>query len=196
MPKSITTSRPRVQRMAIMVAGITAVSIFSTAGLAQAAESTAVSTATASTATAIAGDPEINLSEQEVQQLEAQFSIIESIPDSVLQAGDDATRAYLILEGVVAYTGKGKEVTQPVPNGWWETAKCAAAIATFIGSNLVVASKLIKIKQYISALGGIKKAAGLMLRASTWSERLAIGGNALVGLAAEILGYSMIRNNC
>lgn len=79
---------------------------------------------------------------------------------------------------------------------WWEIAKCVAAIAWLIGSNIVIVAKLIKIKQYIAALGGIRRAAELMVRASTWEERLRIGGGALVGLASEVLGISAVRNNC
>lgn len=79
---------------------------------------------------------------------------------------------------------------------FWDIAKCVAAIAWLIGSNIVIVAKLIKIKKYIAALGGIRRAAELMLRASTWEERLRIGGGALVGLASEVLGISSVRNNC
>lgn len=81
------------------------------------------------------------------------------------------------------------------PN-WWSIAKCTAAIVAFVGMNLVSVSKLLKIKKYIAALGGFRESAMLMLRASNWEERLRIGGGALVGLAGEILGYAVIRNNC
>jgi len=79
---------------------------------------------------------------------------------------------------------------------FWSIAKCAAAIAAFVATNMLVVSKLIKVKQYINALGGFRRAAELMLRASTWEERFRIGGNALAALAAEILGFALIRNNC
>jgi hypothetical protein len=78
----------------------------------------------------------------------------------------------------------------------WQITKCAAALTWFVGSNIVIVSKLIKIKQYINALGGFRKSAELLLRASTWEERLRIGGGALVGLASEVLGVAAIRNNC
>lgn len=90
------------------------------------------------------------------------------------------------------------DVTFPVvaDPSLWQITKCAAALTWFVGSNLVVVSKLIKIKQYINALGGFRKSAELLLRASTWEERLRIGGGALVGLASEVLGVAAIRNNC
>ncbi len=78
----------------------------------------------------------------------------------------------------------------------WAITKCALAVTAFVGSNLVLASKVIRVKQYIAALGGFRRAAELMLRASTWEERLRVGGNALVGLVAEISGFTLIRNNC
>lgn len=196
MPASILVSRPSVQRLAIVVAGLTAATVFSSAGLAHAADASAARSVSASAVTVAAEDVELNLSEQEVATLEGQFAIVDSIPDSVLESGNAATKEWLIMEGFLSPTADGKDYTQPVPEGWWETAKCAAAIATFIGTNLVSASKLLKIKKYIKELGGIKKSAKLMLKASTWSERLQIGGNALVGLAAELLGYSLIKNNC
>ena len=82
------------------------------------------------------------------------------------------------------------------PDGWWQDTKCALAIATFIGTNLVTAAKLLKIKEYIEALGGVAEAAELLLRCSTWAERLSVGGTALVNLCAEILGVSLIKANC
>ncbi len=79
---------------------------------------------------------------------------------------------------------------------WWSIAKCAGAIATFVGTNMISVSKLLKVKKLIADLGGIRRSAELILRASTWEERMRIGGTALVALAGEILGYSLIRNNC
>lgn len=66
----------------------------------------------------------------------------------------------------------------------------------FIGTNIVSAAKLLRIKKYIQALGGVRKAAELLLKASNWEERLRIGGGALVGLAAEFFGFYLITNNC
>ncbi|WP_255294889.1 hypothetical protein [Bacillus sp. AFS041924] len=79
---------------------------------------------------------------------------------------------------------------------WVRIAKCSGALALFVGSNLIAASKLLKIKKYISALGGFTEAASLLLRASTWEERLRIGGTALVGLAGEITGATGVWAAC
>ncbi|MGG3691866.1 hypothetical protein [Heyndrickxia ginsengihumi] len=77
------------------------------------------------------------------------------------------------------------------PN-WSKIAKCSAALALFISSNLFAASKIIKIKKYIKALGGLGEAAKLLAGATTWEEKLKIGGTAFAGLAAEITGVASL----
>jgi hypothetical protein len=130
------------------------------------------------------------LSDTDAASLEWAFGAILNIPDDVLQAGDLATNKWFVDNG---YKVAGGEVSTL---GFWDTLRCAAAIVAFVGTNLVSATKLFKIKKYIEALGGFREAAELLLKASNWEERLRIGGGALVGLAAEILGIPMIVNNC
>jgi hypothetical protein len=79
---------------------------------------------------------------------------------------------------------------------FWHVTRCAGAIAWFLGTNIVVPLKLLKIRRYVQSLGGIRASASLMLRASTWTERMNIGGGALVGLAAEVAGVAAIQDNC
>ncbi len=71
---------------------------------------------------------------------------------------------------------------------WVAIGACAAALTWFVGSNLFVAAKIIKVKKYIKALGGFKEAAKLITKAATWEEKLRYGGSALKNLAAEITG--------
>jgi hypothetical protein len=120
----------------------------------------------------------------ETASLERTFRGIRLMPEDVLASGDNATEQWLVENGYRVQEGPRGNIHP----GWWETAKCAAAIDASIGTNVVSAAKLLKIKKYLAALGGFKKAAELLLKGSTWEERLRIGGNALVGLAAEILG--------
>lgn len=122
------------------------------------------------------------------EQLNRTFSAILACPDSVIEQGANATEAWMKTHGYLT--------TEMAPDGWWQDTKCALAIATFIGTNLVSATKLLKIKEYIEALGGVAEAAELLLKCSTWAERLSVGGTALVNLAAEILGVSIIKDNC
>ena len=125
------------------------------------------------------------------------LTTILSIPDDILLAGDNATAAYLkpLLPNNPIHPGEDP-TSGPANLDFWDTLKCAAAIVAFIGTNIVSAAKLLRIKKYIEALGGVRAAAELLLKASTWEERLRIGGGALVGLAAEFFGFSLITNNC
>lgn len=143
--------------------------------------------------------------------VEKAFSIIDSIPDEVLEKGDDATDKWLIAHGHRTPNSKKTPPTlrrDPIQNreagsiadlverSFWSVARCVGAITAFIASNAVGAAKLLRIKKYIKALGGIRKSAKLLLKASNNQERLKEGGEALLLLAGEILGTSSIANNC
>lgn len=73
---------------------------------------------------------------------------------------------------------------------WVAIGACSAALVWFVGSNLFVAAKIIKVKKYIKALGGFKETAKLVAGATSWEEKLRIGGSALRSLAAEITGVT------
>ncbi|PGZ48261.1 hypothetical protein COE56_20360 [Bacillus anthracis] len=79
---------------------------------------------------------------------------------------------------------------------WVKIGKCSGALAAFVGGNLIAASKLIKIKKYINALGGFGEAAKLLVQAATWEERMRVGGQALVGLAGELTGATGVWAAC
>lgn len=81
----------------------------------------------------------------------------------------------------------------------WQVTKCVAAITWVIGSTVFAAAKIVRIKRYISALGGIRSAATLLIGATTAAERQALGKstlNSLMNLASEILGISSVQDNC
>ena len=89
--------------------------------------------------------------------LEHVFDIISQIPESVLEEGDDAKNAWLAAHGhreskrdLVAVDARDLET-----RGVWDVTKCAGAIAAFIASNAIGAAKLLRIKKYIDALGGV-----------------------------------------
>ncbi|MCY9339954.1 hypothetical protein MOF28_16575 [Bacillus haynesii] len=71
---------------------------------------------------------------------------------------------------------------------WAKIGACSAALAWFIGSNLFAAAKIIRVKKYIKELGGLKETAKLLAGATTWEEKLRVGGSAFKSLAAEITG--------
>uniref|UniRef100_UPI00402AA794 hypothetical protein n=1 Tax=Bacillus sp. DX2.2 TaxID=3073452 RepID=UPI00402AA794 len=79
---------------------------------------------------------------------------------------------------------------------WAKIGRCASALAVFVGSNLVAVSKILKAKKYIKALGGFKKSAELLLKASTWEERLNVGGTALANLGAIVFGTDQVNRHC
>lgn len=79
---------------------------------------------------------------------------------------------------------------------WRKIARCASALAVFVGSNLVAVSKILKAKKYIQALGGFQKSAELLLKASTWEERLNVGGTALANLGAIVFGTDQVDRQC
>jgi hypothetical protein len=147
-------------------------------------------------------DHTFNMTPTDFATLQWALDTILSIPDSILLAGDNATSQYIQTHSPYTssplYTSFPSAAGSPdlADLGFWDTLKCAAAIVAFIGTNIVSAAKLLRIKKYIAALGGVRKAAELLLKASNWEERLKIGGGALVGLAAEFFGFTLITNNC
>ncbi|RPA71458.1 hypothetical protein BJ508DRAFT_419912 [Ascobolus immersus RN42] len=121
--------------------------------------------------------------------VEDAFAFVESIPDSVLENGDFALNFYLIGTGVKSPSGA-------VEGLQGDAGSCALEIAKFIALNVVQVAKILRIKKYIAALGGAKQAAQLLLRATTASERLRIGGQALKDLFAEISGVNSLVKAC
>lgn len=67
----------------------------------------------------------------------------------------------------------------------WQVTKCTASIITAV-------VPIAKAGKYVKDLGGIREAAELLVKAGSWSELRAVAP----GLATEILGISLIENNC
>ncbi len=78
----------------------------------------------------------------------------------------------------------------------WQITKCAGAISWAVGSTVFAGTKLLKVKKYIKALGGIRTTAKLLIGATTTAEKFKAGGSALVNLASIIFGIDSIKNNC
>ena len=135
---------------------------------------------------------------------------IDEIPDNVLEKGDEALHQWLVEHGNRAGNEKLKRDNNSNAENLgllergelvaratlWRIAKCVAAIVQLLGTTAIPAAKLLRIKKYIKALGGTKKAVELLLKATTRAEKLKVGGQALVALAAELLGISTVKNNC
>lgn len=74
---------------------------------------------------------------------------------------------------------------------WVAIGACSAALVWFVGSNLFVAAKIIRVKKYVKALGGFKETARLIEGVTSWEEKLRVGGLALRrSLAVEITGVT------
>ncbi|MCS4536344.1 hypothetical protein [Corynebacterium sp. HS2168-gen11] len=73
---------------------------------------------------------------------------------------------------------------------------CTAAPPLFLETNLVGASKILKIKRLIRDLGGVKHTVQLMWGASFSYEKMHEAGAALATLVGEFFGITSIRNEC
>jgi hypothetical protein len=115
---------------------------------------------------------------------------IDAIPDSdVLEAGHDATIKWLEDNGYHAdgVTTLGFGIPKEI--------KCAWSITELILGSVAPIGKLLKIKNLIKALGGVKKAAEL-LRKGVGGKWLIVGGQALYDLAMELTGIADIKKWC
>lgn len=177
----------------IAVVTATAVATGSLIGMAQAS---AVPAQPAPEAVQVADDPAI---EQAQQKLESALAVVEGIPDEVIEAGDDAVAEYLEQHGAPA---RGI-----VTYGFWDVAKCVAAITVAIGGAAVPVAKVLKIKALIKAVGGVKKLGPKVVEVvkkvkngqqlgPAVKEVFSSFGATVVGLAAEVLGIDAIISNC
>ncbi|KAK3952710.1 hypothetical protein QBC32DRAFT_313713 [Pseudoneurospora amorphoporcata] len=156
--------------------------------------------------------------------LDELFNLLDSIPDSVLESGDDALNQWFIdndlrdptapllidtnpdvtpdldsldnLDILISDSDLAERGVVVARATAWKIAKCVASIVQLIATTAVPAAKLLKIKKYIKALGGVQESVKLMLGATTKAEKLKVGGTALVYLSAEILGISSVKAAC
>ena len=108
---------------------------------------------------------------------------INSVPDSVLVQGDKATQEWLATHSQMTSTRAS-------------VAGCTAAIALFLGTNLVSAAKILKIKKLIAQLGGVREAVQIMWGASFSYEKMKAAGGTIAALAGEFFGVTSIREKC
>lgn len=145
---------------------------------------------------------ELEINVQAAIPLEVLFAEIESIPDEILLAGDEVTNDWLIEHGLrqpdaVSEESKrdlvvreDNDVVQLEDRGLWG---CVWAI----GKAAFPAAKLLKIKKYVKALGGVKKAAQKILKAGkNYKKAIKIGGQTLWNLIKLISGFDEIEREC
>jgi hypothetical protein len=87
-------------------------------------------------------------------------------------------------------------VADPFWSTAWHVAKCVSAIAVAMATLMIPVSKVLKLKAFVRAVGGIRTAAKLLVGATSKAEKArVIGGVVAVG-AAEVLGIDAIYTNC
>jgi len=146
--------------------------------------------------------PELEIDVQAAIPLEVLLSEIESIPDEVLLAGDEVTTDWLIEHGlrqsdaVIEGSKRGilvredNNLVQLESRGFWGCVKA-------IGSTAIPATKLLKIKKYVKALGGVKKAVQMVLKAGkNYKKAMKIGGKTLWNLIKLLSGIDKIDKEC
>lgn len=184
---------------------VTALASFAVAAPSQKRDEAAVAAASAAYLADPKGNFDWSVTPDFAGALEKAFSTISAIPDSVLEAGDDATETWLkengfkaaaapasraVVEGAVADPELAKRID------WVKVAKCVATVTSAIATNIIPATKLLKIKKLIGELGGVKSAIQLMIGATTTAEKLKVGGEALVELSKAFLGITAVEAAC
>ncbi|MEU0214485.1 hypothetical protein ABZ281_04940 [Streptomyces sp. NPDC006265] len=187
-----TTDRALFTRgTAMFVSALTAGAIFTASTGAQAAEATPRTTAPASTgitapASAVA-DSAVADSDDDADdaQWEALLNSMLSVPEDVLAQGDEATAAYLKQQN--------RKPGQPLVGFGWPSFGCMGAVAVAIGTNLLPATKMVKIvrvakrvgvKRIVSAIKAIRKGKGHTL------------ANDLQWVGAQLLGLEGVKAAC
>lgn len=119
-------------------------------------------------------------------QIEAGLEVIYSIPDEVLERGEEATAVWVqqnLTNNTIALFG----VTE---------VGCIASITWAIGSALIPIAKIKKIKALVKELGGVRAAvAKLREQNFSWPSIQQTGG-ALRDLGSEILGVAGVAEYC
>ncbi len=134
---------------------------------------------------------------RDINSLTPIFYAIEDIPDELLKSGNsEQITQYFYDKGVQlnCYNDLLGETSTKIPiisfrsNQW----RCGLAIGQLLVTVGIPATKLAKIKKYISALGGVKKTVGLLIGATSVSEKL---GGTLAALSELILTLTGISDN-
>lgn len=141
-----------------------------------------------------AAAPEVSQASESLLENETQMTqllqIIDSIPEEVLLQGDEAKNEWLAAHVDTSVPAPGQIST--MANFW----TCSGAIATVVASTAFPAAKILKIKRYINALGGVSEAVRVMWGASFSYEKVRALGGAAEALAGEIIGITEVKQGC
>lgn len=139
--------------------------------------------------------------DEDIESIIPVLEVIDKIPVELLKTGSqEEIEAFCRQQGGALniyndYIGeKAAKIPQYTLNRSW--GKCALALGQLIVTVGIPASKILKIKKYIAALGGVREAAALLAGATTASEKAQGILVALGGVLATITGIDGIREHC
>jgi hypothetical protein len=87
-------------------------------------------------------------------------------------------------------------VADPFWSTAWHVARCVSAIAVAVATLMIPVSKVLKLKAFVRAVGGVRTAAKLLVGATSRAEKARVISGAIAVGAAEILGIDAIYTNC
>lgn len=139
--------------------------------------------------------------QEDVDSIIPVLETIEKIPDELLETGTHEEISQFCRANGIAlniYNDNIGETEDFIVSsfGKRDAGKCAIAIGQLIVTVGIPATKIVKIKKYINALGGVWEAAKLLAGATTVSEKSAGILTALGGLLATITGVDGIKEHC
>jgi hypothetical protein len=121
-------------------------------------------------------------------------------PGLVMRAGREVPTHYEIdgttLVQVIDHRGGDWQYGITADPNWWRIGKCTAAITWVVGSSIFAASKMLKVRGAIKALGGVGQTARLLVGATSRAEEIRVLDGSLAGAAGYFLGIDTIRSNC
>ena len=133
----------------------------------------------------------------------------DNVIDTVIDAawavdanGNDVDTYYVVNGNILTQVVNFDEKTTfPViadPSAW-KIAKCVAAIGLIVAGTVIAAAKVAKVVKYIKTLGGVKKAAKLVVLAYAAGDAKKYArhiGGSFKNLCEIILGIDTIKSQC
>lgn len=129
------------------------------------------------------------LSEDPMVQL---FTAVEKLPDELLQSRNKRDIKQFMLENDVNLKFSGEKTKRDLPG-------CIASISWVVVSTAFGVAKLAKVKQFVRATGGARKAAKVLMKiikGGRSQENFQQFGKIVMDLSSEVLGIKDIKDNC
>lgn len=113
-----------------------------------------------------------------------------------IREGEPRMESVVAEESTDAASTRRTDASLERDNDAWKVTKCAAAITVVVVSVAVPVAKVVKLRQFVIAVGGVREAARLLVGATTFAEKARVIGGAIGAGAAEILSIDAIITNC